>query len=128
MLSMLVKNGSGAPRPNNVLVLLLRHMFAMFKKLGVEADELEGLLAQAACHAPTTLEQTAFNQLVTTAILAKGEEKPNSKFVGQVILNASMKTNKNTHQLSPFVYCMADLPTTPTHSPGPFHPWHQMTP
>ncbi|MBW0518019.1 hypothetical protein O181_057734 [Austropuccinia psidii MF-1] len=83
----------------------------MFKKLGIEADQLEGLLAQAACHAPATLDQ-----LVTTAILAKGEEKPNSTFVGQVILNASMKDNENTRQLSPFVYCVADPPTNPIHS------------
>ncbi|MBW0462496.1 hypothetical protein O181_002211 [Austropuccinia psidii MF-1] len=133
MLGMLVKNGSGSPKRNNVLVLSLCRTFAIFKKLGIKADELEGLLAQAACHTPTTLNQTAFDQLVTTAILAKGEEKPNSTFVGQVILNASTKANKNTRQLSPFVYHMVDLPTTPIHSqrprsPGPSHPWHQMTP
>ncbi|MBW0542385.1 hypothetical protein O181_082100 [Austropuccinia psidii MF-1] len=86
-------------------------MFAMLKKLGIKANELEGLLAQAACHTPATL-----NQLVTTAILAKGEEKPNSTFVGQVILNASTKADENTRQLSPFVYRMADPPTTPIHS------------
>ncbi|MBW0501191.1 hypothetical protein O181_040906 [Austropuccinia psidii MF-1] len=120
MLGMLVKNVSGAPQPNKVLVLSLRRTFAMFKKLGIEADEFEGLLAHAACHAPTTLEQ-----LVTTAILAKGEEKPNSTFVGQVILNASTKANENTCQLSPFVYCVADPPANPIHSPGPSHPWRQ---
>ncbi|MBW0461677.1 hypothetical protein O181_001392 [Austropuccinia psidii MF-1] len=116
MLGMLVKNGSGAPQPNKVLVLSLCCTFAMFKKLGIKADELEGLLAQAACHT-----HAAFDQLVTTAILAKGEEKPSSTFVGQVILNASMKTNKNTHQLSPFVYRVADPPTTPTHTHRDHH-------
>ncbi|MBW0499751.1 hypothetical protein O181_039466 [Austropuccinia psidii MF-1] len=128
MLGMLVENGSGAPQLNNVLVLSSCCTFAMFKKLGIEADELKGLLAQAVCHTPTPLDQ-----LVTAAILAKGEEKPSSTFVGQVILNASTKTNGNTHQLSPFVYHMADPPTTPTHSqrphaPGPSYPWRQMTP
>ncbi|MBW0527105.1 hypothetical protein O181_066820 [Austropuccinia psidii MF-1] len=111
MLNMLVKNGSGAPQPNNVLVLSLRRTFAMFKKLGIEADELEGLLAQAACHAPATLDQ-----LVTVAILSKGNEKPNSNFVGQVILNASGKADNHTRQLSPFVYRVADPPTTPSHT------------
>ncbi|MBW0499661.1 hypothetical protein O181_039376 [Austropuccinia psidii MF-1] len=120
MLSMLVENGSGAPQPNNVLVLSLRHTFAIFTKLGIKADELEGLLAQAACHAPVTLDQ-----LVTTAILAKGEEKLNSTFVGQVILNASTKAGENTLQLSPFVYCVANPPTTPTRSQRPLHPWRQ---
>ncbi|MBW0526939.1 hypothetical protein O181_066654 [Austropuccinia psidii MF-1] len=105
MLGMLVKNGSGTPRPNNVLILSLRRTFAMFKKLGIKADELEGLLSQAVFHAPATLDQ-----LVMTAIL----------------------TNKNRFQLSPFVYHVADLPTTPTHlhrphSLGPSHPWHQNT-
>ncbi|MBW0492652.1 hypothetical protein O181_032367 [Austropuccinia psidii MF-1] len=102
----------------------------MFKKLGIEANELEGLLAQAACHAPATLNQTAFDQLVTAAILLKGDEKPNPTFVGKVILNASGKTNNHTRQLSPFVYRVADPPTTPSHtwrepSPGPPPPWHQ---
>ncbi|MBW0504802.1 hypothetical protein O181_044517 [Austropuccinia psidii MF-1] len=106
MLTMLIENGSGAPRPNN-------------------ADKLEGLLAQAACHTPTTLDQ-----LVTTAILAKGDEKPTSTFVGQIILNTSTKTNKDNLQLSPFVYCVADPPATPTYpqrprSPGPTQPWRQ---
>ncbi|MBW0464764.1 hypothetical protein O181_004479 [Austropuccinia psidii MF-1] len=113
------------PRPNNMLALLIRCTFAMFKKLGIEANELEGLLAQAAFHAPATLDQ-----LVTMAILEKGEEKPNSTFVGQVFLNASTKAAKNTRQLSPFVYRVAYPPTTPIHSqrqhsPGPSHPWRQ---
>ncbi|MBW0481301.1 hypothetical protein O181_021016 [Austropuccinia psidii MF-1] len=130
MLNMLVWNGSGAPRPNNVLVLSLRRTFAMFKKLGIEADEFEGLLAQAACHAPATLDQTAFDQLVTAAILLKGNEKLNSTFVGQVILNASAKADDHTRELSPSVYRVADPPTTPTHawrppSLGPPLPWHQ---
>ncbi|MBW0554243.1 hypothetical protein O181_093958, partial [Austropuccinia psidii MF-1] len=130
MLNMLVKNGSGAPRPSNMLVLSLRRTFAMFKKLGIEADELEGLLAQSLCHAPATLDQTAFNQLVTAAILSKGNEKPNSTFVRQVILNASAKADDHTRQLSPFVYRVADPPTMPTHtrrppSPGPPLPWCQ---
>ncbi|MBW0481716.1 hypothetical protein O181_021431 [Austropuccinia psidii MF-1] len=54
-------------------------------KLGVEANELKGLLAQAACHPPATPDQTAFNQLVTAAILAKGDDKPTSTFVGQKV-------------------------------------------
>ncbi|MBW0577425.1 hypothetical protein O181_117140 [Austropuccinia psidii MF-1] len=93
----------------------------------VQEARHQGLLAQSVCHAPATLDQ-----LVTTTILAKGEEKPNSTFVGQVILSASMKTNKDSHQLSPFVYHVADLPANPTHShrphsPGPSHPWRQTT-
>ncbi|MBW0537101.1 hypothetical protein O181_076816 [Austropuccinia psidii MF-1] len=130
MLTMLVKNGSGTPRPNNMIILLLCHTFVLLKKLGIKADELEGLLAQAACHTPATLNQTAFDQLVTTAILAKGEEKPNLTFVGQTILNASTKDNKDNCQLSPFVYRGEDPPATPTYpqrlrSPGPTQPWRQ---
>ncbi|MBW0545559.1 hypothetical protein O181_085274 [Austropuccinia psidii MF-1] len=93
----------------------------------VQEARNQGLLAQSVCHAPVTLDQ-----LVTTAILAKREEKPNSTFVGQVILNASTKTNEDNRQLSPFVYRIADLPANPTHSHrphslGPSHPWHQTT-
>ncbi|MBW0512436.1 hypothetical protein O181_052151 [Austropuccinia psidii MF-1] len=129
MLTMLVENGSSTPRPNNVIILSLHRTFVLLKKLGVKADELEGLLAQAVCHAPTTLNQMAFNQLVTTAILARGEEKPTT-FVGQIILNASTKANKDNCQLSPFVYRIADPPATPTYpqrpcSPGPTQPWRQ---
>ncbi|MBW0556334.1 hypothetical protein O181_096049 [Austropuccinia psidii MF-1] len=117
MITMLVKNGSRTPRPNNMIILSLPCMLVFLKKLGVEADELEGLLAQAACHAPATLDQTAFDQLVTTVILARGEEKPNSTFMGQVILDASTKTNKENCQLSPFVYRVADPPATPMRPP-----------
>ncbi|MBW0497799.1 hypothetical protein O181_037514 [Austropuccinia psidii MF-1] len=49
-------------------------------KLGVEADELEGLLAQSGCHAPPNLGQVAFDQLVTAEILARGNKKPFSAF------------------------------------------------
>ncbi|MBW0479846.1 hypothetical protein O181_019561 [Austropuccinia psidii MF-1] len=52
LVNMLVDNGSGQPRTKSVVILSIRKTFAMFKKLGVEADKLEGLLAQAACHAP----------------------------------------------------------------------------
>ncbi|MBW0488811.1 hypothetical protein O181_028526 [Austropuccinia psidii MF-1] len=58
-----------------MIVLMLRRSFALFKKLGIEAEELEGLLAQAACHALATLDQATFDQLITAAILSKGEEK-----------------------------------------------------
>ncbi|MBW0483192.1 hypothetical protein O181_022907 [Austropuccinia psidii MF-1] len=103
----------------------------MFKKLGIKANELEGLLAQAACQAPMTLNQTAFDQLIMTAILARGEEKPTLPFAGQVLLNASTKIDKNNCPLSPFVYLMADPPATPDHpnwpqSLSPSHPWRQM--
>ncbi|MBW0575227.1 hypothetical protein O181_114942 [Austropuccinia psidii MF-1] len=84
LLGTLIKNGSGTPRPNDMIVLTLQRSFALFKKLGIEAEDLEGLLAQLACHAPPTLDQ-----LVTAAILLKGKEKPSSTFVGQVILNTS---------------------------------------
>ncbi|MBW0468133.1 hypothetical protein O181_007848 [Austropuccinia psidii MF-1] len=130
MLTMLVENGSGTPQPNNVIILLLHCTFVLLKKLGVKANKLEGLLAQAACHAPATLDQKAFNQLVTTTILERGEEKPDLTFVGQVILNESTKTDKDNHQLSPFVYRIADPPATPMYlqrlrSPGPTQPWCQ---
>ncbi|MBW0527757.1 hypothetical protein O181_067472 [Austropuccinia psidii MF-1] len=85
--------------------------------LKVEVDELKGLIAQAACHAPPTLDQ-----LVTAAILAKNEDKPSSTFVGQVILNASSKAEDFAMNSSSFVYRMADStqvsssPTTATPS------------
>ncbi|MBW0466439.1 hypothetical protein O181_006154 [Austropuccinia psidii MF-1] len=47
LLQMLLENGSGNPEPNNRIVLSLHHTFAMIKKLGIEANKLEGLLAQA---------------------------------------------------------------------------------
>ncbi|MBW0477979.1 hypothetical protein O181_017694 [Austropuccinia psidii MF-1] len=71
MLELLVENSSGQPKPNSAIILLLYKSFAIFKKLGIDADELEGLLAQAVCHSPASLDQ-----LVTSAILAKGDEKP----------------------------------------------------
>ncbi|MBW0481589.1 hypothetical protein O181_021304 [Austropuccinia psidii MF-1] len=71
-------------------------------------------------------------QLVTTAILAKGDKKPTSTFVGQIILNASTKSDEDNRQVSPFVYRVADPPATPAyqqrpHSPGPTQPWRQVT-
>ncbi|MBW0496778.1 hypothetical protein O181_036493 [Austropuccinia psidii MF-1] len=82
--------------------------FTIFKKLGVEADELEGLLAQAVCHAPQNLGQVAFNQLVTAVILEKGNKKPLSTFVGQVIINALQKSSKSTQRSSPFIYWVSE--------------------
>ncbi|MBW0526958.1 hypothetical protein O181_066673 [Austropuccinia psidii MF-1] len=76
--------------------------------LGVEADELEGLLAQAACHAPPSLGEVAFDQLVTAAILAKGDKKPLSTFIGQIIMNASQKDSEATQHPSPFFYCVSE--------------------
>ncbi|MBW0592996.1 hypothetical protein O181_132711 [Austropuccinia psidii MF-1] len=111
---MLVENGSSAPRVNNILVLCLHCTFAMFKKLGIKANELKGLPAQVACHAPESL-----NQVIMAAILAKGEDKPISNFVGQVMLNASMKANNQKPLL--FVYRVAD----PPESPNPMNPWCQ---
>ncbi|MBW0557147.1 hypothetical protein O181_096862 [Austropuccinia psidii MF-1] len=91
LLDMLVENSTSQPKPNSAIILTLCRTFAIFKKLGVEANELEGLLAQAACHTPPTLDQVAFDQLVMAALQAKGKEKPLSTFVGQVILNMSQK-------------------------------------
>ncbi|MBW0534103.1 hypothetical protein O181_073818 [Austropuccinia psidii MF-1] len=71
-------NDSEPPRLNTSIILSLRRIFAMFKKLGIEANKLKGLLAQATCWEPPTL-----NQLITAAILSKGDEKPSSTFVGQ---------------------------------------------
>ncbi|MBW0546734.1 hypothetical protein O181_086449 [Austropuccinia psidii MF-1] len=102
--STLIKKGSGIPKPNNTIVLTLRHSFSLFKKLGIKAKEHEGLLAQAACHTPPTLDQAAFDQLITAAILSKGKEKPSSNFMGQVILNASQTRPEAVRLTSPFVY------------------------
>ncbi|MBW0539837.1 hypothetical protein O181_079552 [Austropuccinia psidii MF-1] len=103
LLGVLIQNGAGHPQSNTTIILTLRRAFAMFKKLGVDADELEGLLAQAACHAPPNVGQAAFNQLDTAAILAKGYKKPLLTFVGQVIMNT------NSSQCpSPFVYHVSD--------------------
>ncbi|MBW0485954.1 hypothetical protein O181_025669 [Austropuccinia psidii MF-1] len=89
LLDLLIENNTGQHKPNCTVILSLRKTFAIFKKLGVDGHELKGLLAQAACHPPASLDWVAFDQLVTSAILAKGDEKPSSMFVGQVILNAS---------------------------------------
>ncbi|MBW0527019.1 hypothetical protein O181_066734 [Austropuccinia psidii MF-1] len=73
-LQMLVASDSNAPKSNTSIVLSLHRTFAIFKKLGIKANKLEVLLAQATCRAPPTLYQTAFNQLITAAILSKGDE------------------------------------------------------
>ncbi|MBW0464058.1 hypothetical protein O181_003773 [Austropuccinia psidii MF-1] len=108
MVNLLVENGSGMPKTNTQLILSLRRTFVLFKQLEVEADELEGLIAQAACHTPPTLDQVAFDQLVTVAILAKNEDKPSPTFVGQVILNVLSKVEDFARNSSPFVYHMAN--------------------
>ncbi|MBW0478108.1 hypothetical protein O181_017823 [Austropuccinia psidii MF-1] len=125
LLQLLVENASGEPKLNTSIVLSLQHTFALFKKLNVEVDELEGLLAQVACHAPPTLDQEAFDQLVTAAILSKGDEKPSSTFVGQVIINASHRQENPARETSPFVYRFSEshapttFPSTPAASHGP---------
>ncbi|MBW0484399.1 hypothetical protein O181_024114 [Austropuccinia psidii MF-1] len=116
LLGVLIENGAGQPQSNTTIILTLRRAFAMFKKLGVDADKLEGLLAQAACHAPPNVGQVAFDQLVTVAILAKGEEKPSSTFMGQVIMNALQRNLASSQRPSPFVYCVSD-PLAPTMKP-----------
>ncbi|MBW0539434.1 hypothetical protein O181_079149, partial [Austropuccinia psidii MF-1] len=95
------------------------HDFALCLK--VEADGLKGLIAQAACHAPPTLDQVTFDQLVMAVILAKNDNKSLSTFVGQVILNASLKAEDFSRNLSPFVYHMADAAqiVPPLHTAAP---------
>ncbi|MBW0520872.1 hypothetical protein O181_060587 [Austropuccinia psidii MF-1] len=89
LLDLLIENDTGQHKPNSTVILSLRKTFVIFKKLGINGDKLEGLLAQAACHPPASLDWVAFDQLVTSAKLAKGDKKPWSMFIGQVILNAS---------------------------------------
>ncbi|MBW0550649.1 hypothetical protein O181_090364 [Austropuccinia psidii MF-1] len=76
--------------------------------LKVEVDEFKSLIAQVECHTLPTLNQVAFDQLVTVAILAKNEDKPSLAFVGQVILNGSSKVEDFTRNSPSFVYRMAD--------------------
>ncbi|MBW0563557.1 hypothetical protein O181_103272 [Austropuccinia psidii MF-1] len=95
----------------------------MFKKLGIEADKLEGLLVQAVCHAPPTLDQATFDQLITTAILSKGDKKPTSTFVGQVIINASQRSEEQAWETSPLVYRVSDPP-----EPSESYPGHALCP
>ncbi|MBW0460302.1 hypothetical protein O181_000017 [Austropuccinia psidii MF-1] len=52
LVDILIKNGLGQQKTNSTVI---RKTFAMFKKLAVEADKLEGLLAQTACHTPLLL-------------------------------------------------------------------------
>ncbi|MBW0495643.1 hypothetical protein O181_035358 [Austropuccinia psidii MF-1] len=108
LLDLLVENSAGQHKPNSTVILSLRKTFAIFKKLGVDGDKLEGLLAQAVCHPPASLDQVAFDQVVTSAILAKGDEKPSSTFVGQVILNTLQRDDKHPQHTSPFVYHVSD--------------------
>ncbi|MBW0475030.1 hypothetical protein O181_014745 [Austropuccinia psidii MF-1] len=129
LLNTLIENSYSTPKPNNTIVLVLQYGFALFKKLGVEAEELEGLLAQAAFHAPATLDQAAFDQLVTAAILSKGKEKPSLTFVGQVILNTSHTRLDTMRPTLPFVYQMSDPPELTSVYPRPKSPYRgqQMT-
>ncbi|MBW0536793.1 hypothetical protein O181_076508, partial [Austropuccinia psidii MF-1] len=123
LLSVLIENGAGQPQSNTTIILTLRRAFAMFKKLGVHTNKLEGLLAQAVCHAPPNVGQVAFDQLVTAAILAKGNEKPSLTFVGQVIMNASQRNVDSGQRPLPFVYHMSD-PLAPTMQlPRPHSPF-----
>ncbi|MBW0581670.1 hypothetical protein O181_121385 [Austropuccinia psidii MF-1] len=117
LLSVLIENGAGHPQSNTTIIVTLCRVFAMFKKLGVDANELEGLLAQAACHAPPKVGQAAFDQLVTVAILAKGDEKPSSTFLGQVIMNAD-----SSQCPSPFVYRVSDPLAPAIQLPRPCSP------
>ncbi|MBW0464014.1 hypothetical protein O181_003729 [Austropuccinia psidii MF-1] len=123
MLDLLVENGAGQPKPNSAIILLLHKLFSIFKKLGIESDELVGLLAQAACHAPASLDQVVFDQLVTSGILAKGDEKPLSKFVGQVILNTLRRDDKHSQSSSPFIYCVSGLQHHPPLHSRPRSPY-----
>ncbi|MBW0494746.1 hypothetical protein O181_034461 [Austropuccinia psidii MF-1] len=61
LLDMLIENCPSNPEPKSTIVLSLFQTFEIFKKLGVKADNIEGLLAQASCHAPPTLDQGAFD-------------------------------------------------------------------
>ncbi|MBW0462534.1 hypothetical protein O181_002249 [Austropuccinia psidii MF-1] len=124
LLHMLMGNNSNAPKSNTSIFLLLHCTFAMFKKLGIKADKLKGLLAQATCRTPPTLDQTAFNQLITAAILSKGDEKPSSTFVGQVIINASQQGNEQAQELSPFVYRLSNPPEPPAPYLRPRSPYN----
>ncbi|MBW0467608.1 hypothetical protein O181_007323 [Austropuccinia psidii MF-1] len=68
----------------------------------------------------------AFDQLITTALLERREEKPTLRFVGQVTLNSA------TQHSSPFVYQVANTPVLqvfPDFSPSTLSncPWHQAT-
>ncbi|MBW0529720.1 hypothetical protein O181_069435 [Austropuccinia psidii MF-1] len=114
---MLVENVSSNLKSNTSIVLSIQHTFAMFKKLNIEADELEGLIVQVSCHAPPSLNQEASDQLITAAILSKGNEKPSPTFVGQVIINASQRQEDKPCVSSPFVYWVSD-----TQDPTPFFP------
>ncbi|MBW0474000.1 hypothetical protein O181_013715 [Austropuccinia psidii MF-1] len=109
---------SDANTTNTSIVLSLRCTFAMFKKLVIKADELEGLLAQATCWAPP-----AFNQLSTKAILSKGDEKPSLTFVGQVIINASQQGTKQPREPSPFIYHLSNPPDAPMTYSRPRSPY-----
>ncbi|MBW0495713.1 hypothetical protein O181_035428 [Austropuccinia psidii MF-1] len=124
-LDLLVESGAIQHKPNSTIILELHKAFAIFKKLGVDADELEGLLTQAACHAPASLDRVAFNQLVTSAILAKGEEQPLSTFIGQVILNTSQRDNKHPQHASPFVYHISEPKEHLALSPCPGPPYFE---
>ncbi|MBW0464354.1 hypothetical protein O181_004069 [Austropuccinia psidii MF-1] len=97
LLGILIENGAGQPKSNSAVILTLRKSFGMFKKLGVKVDELKGLFAQVACHAPPTLDQ-----LVTSVMMARGNEKPLSTFVGQVISNALPRSGGPTQSPLPF--------------------------
>ncbi|MBW0464943.1 hypothetical protein O181_004658 [Austropuccinia psidii MF-1] len=109
LLDLLVENSTGQYKPNRTVILSLCKTFAIFKKLGVDGDELEGLLAQATCQPPASLDRVALDQLVTSTILAKGDKKPLSTFVGQVILNTLRRDDKHPQKTLPFVYCVSDL-------------------
>ncbi|MBW0527978.1 hypothetical protein O181_067693 [Austropuccinia psidii MF-1] len=47
LLDLLVENDSGQHKPNNTIILSLHKTFSIFKKLGVDTDKLDSLLAQA---------------------------------------------------------------------------------
>ncbi|MBW0464136.1 hypothetical protein O181_003851 [Austropuccinia psidii MF-1] len=109
---------------NTSIILSLQRTFAMFKKLGIKTDELKGLLAQATCHTTPTFDQAAFDQLITTAILSKGDKNPSLTFVGQVIISALQQGNEQAHGSSPFIYHVSDLPELLAPYPKPHSPYN----
>ncbi|MBW0479631.1 hypothetical protein O181_019346 [Austropuccinia psidii MF-1] len=114
---MLVGNCIDSPRPNLQIILFLRKTFAVLKRLKVDADELEGLLAQAVCHTPPSLSRASFDQLITASILATNVEKPSATAVGQMIIKETVKQDGRSRHTSPEAHCSAEFnPQAPSSS------------
>ncbi|MBW0517598.1 hypothetical protein O181_057313 [Austropuccinia psidii MF-1] len=111
IVGLLVENSAGQSKPNSAIILSLCKSFALFKKLGIDADELEGLLAQTACHPPPSLDCVAFDQLALLPFIYRvtnsqehppPHQRPRSPYFARPMRSSSKVRRPPDHLLERF--------------------------